>query len=159
MNLLIGCDGLKATTKEHGLTEYWANRITYCCNPSHYPKLFCWVYRHECKRLRHELRCHAVICSSTSVAKAIEQQLRASLARALADFKKDKILKQNARLSLNSDRVVVGSLPKRKMLLCKGGLNYRPPLERSKSAPRLTIIEELHSEDDNDDCSINNMVF
>ena len=34
------------------------------------------------------------------------------------------------------------SLPRRKLLLSTGGSNYRPPLERSKSAPKLSAIEE-----------------
>lgn len=34
------------------------------------------------------------------------------------------------------------SLPRRKILLSTGGLNYKPPLERSKSAPKLSAIEE-----------------
>lgn len=154
MHLTVSRDGLKVTTKEHGLTEYWSNRITYCCNPTNYPKLFCWVYRHECKRLRHELRCHAALCSSSIMAKTIEQQLRASLSLAFADFKRDKVLKQKVRLSLGSDQNL-GSLPKRKILLCTGGFNYKPPLERSKSAPKLTIIEELISEDEHDDHATN----
>lgn len=34
------------------------------------------------------------------------------------------------------------TLPRRKLLLSTGGQNYRPPLERSKSAPKLSAIEE-----------------
>lgn len=37
--------GLKAFTREHGLTEYWANRITFCDADPDYPKVFCWIYR------------------------------------------------------------------------------------------------------------------
>lgn len=33
-------------------------------------------------------------------------------------------------------------MPRRKLLLSTGGQNYRPPLERSKSAPKLSAIEE-----------------
>ena len=36
---------LKAVTKEHGLTEYWANRITFCAAHPSYPRVFCWIYR------------------------------------------------------------------------------------------------------------------
>ena len=54
--------GLNAVTREHGLTEYWAHRVTFCCAPPAYPKVFCWVYRHEGRRLKQELRCHAVLC-------------------------------------------------------------------------------------------------
>jgi hypothetical protein len=38
--------GLRAITKEHGLTEYWANRITYCTAHPSYPRVFCWIYRY-----------------------------------------------------------------------------------------------------------------
>lgn len=46
MALTVSPSGLKAHTREHGLTEYWANRLTWCGVPSDYPKLFCWIYRY-----------------------------------------------------------------------------------------------------------------
>lgn len=98
--------------------------------------------------MRHELRCHAVLCSSSSLAKQIEVQLNASLAQALMEFKKDKISKQNARLSLANSVYENPSMPRRKILLATGSSNYRPPLERSKSAPKLTMIEENLGEED-----------
>ncbi len=45
MKLTISAQGLKAVTKEHGLTEYWAHRITFCAADPNYPKVFCWIYR------------------------------------------------------------------------------------------------------------------
>ena len=45
MKVTIAAQGLKAVTKEHGLTEYWAHRITYCAADPNYPKVFCWIYR------------------------------------------------------------------------------------------------------------------
>lgn len=39
-------------------------------------------------------------------------------------------------------------MPRRKILLSTGSTNYRPPLERSKSAPKLTMIEENLGEED-----------
>ena len=45
MKVTIVGSGLKAVTKEHGLTEYWANRITYCAAHPAYPRVFCWIYR------------------------------------------------------------------------------------------------------------------
>lgn len=42
-------------------------------------------------------------------------------------------------------------MPRRKILLSTGGNNYRPPLERSKSAPKLFAIEEMEDEEDEDD--------
>lgn len=142
MQLCVSGGGLKATTKDHGLTEYWANRLTYCSAPVHFPRIFCWVYRHEGRRLRHELRCHAVLCASSVIAKRLEEQLRHSLALALAEFKRDKLSRQNARLSLVNSVYDNPTIPRRKILLSTGSHNYRPPLERCKSAPKLTIIEE-----------------
>lgn len=46
------------------------------------------------------------------------------------------------RLSLANSLYDNPSLPRRKLLLSTGGQNYRPPLERSKSAPKLSAIEE-----------------
>lgn len=62
---------------------------------------FFQVYRHEGRRpMRHELRCHAVLCTTASAAKRLEQELKQALEMALLEFKKDKLAKQNARLSL-----------------------------------------------------------
>lgn len=142
MTLAVSNGGLKATTKDHGLTEYWAHRLTYCSAPDQFPRLFCWVYRHEGRRLRHELRCHAVLCSTPSVAKRIEGELNQALAVALTEFRRDKISRQNARLSLANSVYENPTIPRRKILLSTGSNSYRPPLERSKSAPKLTMIEE-----------------
>lgn len=151
MQLTVSCGGLKATTKDHGLTEYWAHRLTTCAAPAQFPRLFCWVYRHEGRRLRHELRCHAVLCPSIAVAKQIETELKHALALALAEFKRDKISRQNARLSLVNSVYDNPTIPRRKILLSTGSHNYRPPLERSKSAPKLTSIEEIMEEEEEED--------
>ena len=45
MKMTVVGSGLRAVTKEHGLTEYWANRITYCTAHPSYPRVFCWIYR------------------------------------------------------------------------------------------------------------------
>lgn len=42
-------------------------------------------------------------------------------------------------------------MPQRKIMLSVGANNYRPPLERSKSAPRLMAIEEAGEEEDGED--------
>ena len=42
----------QATTAEHGLTEYWAHRVTWCAALPSYPRIFAWVYRHEGRRLK-----------------------------------------------------------------------------------------------------------
>lgn len=148
MQLTVSSGGLKATTKDHGLTEYWAHRLTTCAAPAQFPRLFCWVYRHEGRRLRHELRCHAVLCSTSTVARQIETHLKHSLALALAEFKRDKISRQNARLSLVNSVYENPTMPRRKIMLSTGAHNYKPPLERSKSAPKLTSIEENLEEEE-----------
>ena len=72
--------------------QYWAHRITYCAAPSAaFPRVFCWVYRHEGRRLKPELRCHAVLCQSAQHAQRIVQQLRDRLHVALLEFKRDKV--------------------------------------------------------------------
>jgi len=148
MKLTITQSGLKAFTKEHGLTEYWSHRVTYCLASPQFPRIFCWVYRHEGRKLKQELRCHAVVCTKESVARQIAGQLRGRLAQALSEFKRDKISRQNARLSLANSVYENPSLPRRKIMLSTGSHNYRPPLERSKSAPRLVSIEESLEEDE-----------
>lgn len=154
MKLSVTNSGLKGFTKEHGLTEYWSHRVTYCASPPHYPKLFCWVYRHEGKKLKHELRCHAVLCTKESVSKKITEELQVKLKQALVEFKKDRISKQNARLSLANSVYENPSMPRRKILLSVGATNYRPPLERSKSAPKLGAIEEMCSEEDEEEAEM-----
>jgi hypothetical protein len=147
MKVTVTQSGLKAVTKEHGLTEYWSHRITYCAAPTAFPKVFCWVYRHEGRKLKQELRCHAVLCSKESVARTMAQELRSRLVQALTEFKRDKLSKQKARLSLVNSVYDNPSLPRRKILLLTGS-NYRPPLERSKSAPKLMSIEESLEEEE-----------
>ncbi|XP_049774056.1 protein FAM43A [Schistocerca cancellata] len=151
MKVTVTGSGLKAVTREHGLTEYWSHRLTYCAAPAAFPRVFCWVYRHEGRRLKQELRCHAVLCSKEAVARRMATQLRARLAQALTEFKRDKVSRQNARLSLANSLYENPSLPRRKLLLATGSHNYRPPLERSKSAPKLMVIEESAEEDEDED--------
>lgn len=148
MKISVTQSGLKAITKEHGLIEYWSHRITYCTVPQGLPRIFCWIYRHEGRKLKQELRCHAVLCSKESVAARMVTTLKLRLAQALLDFKRDKLLKQNARLSLANSVYDNPSLPRRKILLSTGSHNYKPPLERSKSAPKLMSIEESLEEEE-----------
>lgn len=53
-----------------------------------------------------------------------------------------KYLTNHFRLSLANAVYENPSMPRRKLMLSTGGSNYRPPLERSKSAPKLSAIEE-----------------
>ena len=57
--------------------------------------------------------------------------------QALVDFKKEKISRQNARLSLANSAYENPTMPFRKILLQTGSANYRPPVERGKAAPKL----------------------
>uniref|UniRef100_A0A336MF04 CSON014594 protein n=1 Tax=Culicoides sonorensis TaxID=179676 RepID=A0A336MF04_CULSO len=148
MRLRVTPSGLKASTRQHGLTEYWAHRITFCSAPKNYPRVFCWIYRHEGRKLKHELRCHAVICSKESIANDICNVLKENLAIALQEFKREKVNRQNARLSLANSVYENPTMPRRKIMLSVGGTNYRPPLERSKSAPKLMAIEEAITEEE-----------
>ncbi|VDM50109.1 unnamed protein product [Toxocara canis] len=141
MKLAVTRSGLKAHTKQQGLTEYWAHRITFCLAPPEYPRLFCWVYKHEGKRMKPELRCHAVLCKRASEPATIALRLSDFLQAALQEYRREKICMQNARLNATAVGQVA-SCPKRKLMLQTGTLNFRPPVSRSKSAPRLGSIDE-----------------
>lgn len=65
------------------LTEYWAHRVTYCYAPPDYPRVFCWVYKHEGKRMKPELRCHAVLCRKQNEPAKIVETLQNYLHTAL----------------------------------------------------------------------------
>lgn len=148
MKVTVVGSGLRAVTKEHGLTEYWANRVTYCAAHPSYPRVFCWIYRHEGRKMKQELRCHAVLCPKEDKAKQMAACLQDRLHQALVDFKKEKISRQNARLSLANCLQDNPSMPYRKLLLQTGTCNYKPPIERSKSAPKLTSIVEAEQEEE-----------
>lgn len=140
MRVTLSVCGLKAVTRQHGLTEYWNYRLTYACAHPNFPKVFCWIYRHEGRRLKPELRCHAVLCTSESKAFLMQRCLRQRLYQALVDFRKEKQLSQNWRLSPIS--VLYPNAPPRNRCLSESTSNYRPPMERSRSAPRLVSIAE-----------------
>lgn len=61
MKLTICNQGLKALTREFGLTEYWANRITFCGQNSNFPRIFAWIYRHEGEFLSFKCFCDTVL--------------------------------------------------------------------------------------------------
>ncbi|KHJ97352.1 hypothetical protein OESDEN_02668 [Oesophagostomum dentatum] len=148
MELEITRSGLKAETKEQGLTEYWAHRITSSGAPPHYPRIFCWIYKHDGKRLKPELRCHAVLCKRTSDPLVIHTKLQEFLHTALQEYRREKLAVQNARLTGSA------GCPRRKRLLHTGSLNFRPPVCRSKSAPRLGSIDEEQEEPESDSESV-----
>ncbi len=92
--------------------------------------------------MKQELRCHAVLCPSSNKARSMASLLQQRLHQALVDFRKEKLSRQNARLSLANSVYDAPSMPFRKILLHTGSSNYRPALERGKAAPRLKAIEE-----------------
>lgn len=156
MRLTICNSGLKAITRQHGLTQYWSNRLVYCCSHKNYPRIFSWVYRHEGKKMRQELRCHAVFCPSPERASKMVILLNERISCALQEFRREKksrgpstIVTQNeSPFHQNLQRTV----PLRRQILAKGSANFRPPLERSKSAPKLTsILEEEDYESSEDE--------
>ena len=150
MKVTICNSGLKAVTHEHGLTEYWSNRVTFCYAHPSYPKVFCWVYRHEGRKMKQELRCHAVLCAKESKAKDMAIQLSARLTSALAEFRREKRMRQNSKVQLATGcrALLTSNLPMRKKHLVKGCANFRPPLERSRSAPKLSSIDEFREEEE-----------
>ena len=98
--------------------------------------------------MKQELRCHAVLCPSENKARLMAKRLKEKLHQALIDFKKEKVWRQNARLSLANAGDEQKTMPFRKIMLQAGGSNYRPPLEKGKSAPKLRVIEEVIVEED-----------
>ena len=152
MKLTISTSGLKAFTKEQGLTEYRTHRISYCVAHPKYPKLFVWVYRHEGKKMKMELRCHAVLCKSIAKAKAMALELHEKIKFALSEFVREKSRKQTSRLTLqrtNSLPMNGSVLPKRTQMLSTGQ-NFKPPISRSNTAPRLGAITEDFEEVEED---------
>lgn len=150
MRLSVCSSGLQATTVEHGLTEYWAHRVTWCAALASYPRIFAWVYRHEGRRLKQELRCHAVLCATGRQARQLSGRLEQRLREALHDFRREKMCRQAARLSLAACLYddYASAIPRRKLLLAPGINNYKPPVERGKSAPKLGAIEESPEQED-----------
>lgn len=147
MRLTICNSGLKAITRQHGLTQYWSNRLVYCCSHKNYPKIFSWIYRHEGKKMRQELRCHAVLCSSPEKSTKMVTMLNQRLACALQEFRREKKSRGMSVVidnlpSSQQEKMLPRTVPLRRQILAKGSANFRPPLERSKSAPKLTSIME-----------------
>jgi len=154
MRLTICNSGLKAITRQHGLTQYWSNRLVYCCSHKNYPRIFSWVYRHEGKKMRQELRCHAVFCPTPEKATKMVTMLNQRLACALQEFKREKKSRGFtivSNITSSQQQKMPRTIPLRRQILAKGSANFRPPLERSKSAPRLTsIVEEDYDTDEHE---------
>ena len=89
--------------------------------------------------MKQELRCHAVLCPSEKKARRMATRLQERLHQALVDFRKEKMSRQNARLSLANSIYENPTMPCRKILLHTGSSNYRPSPDRAKSAPKLKV--------------------
>lgn len=155
MRLTICNSGLKAVTRQHGLTQYWSNRLGFCGSHKNHPRIFAWIYRHEGKKMRQELRCHAVLCPSIERVNKMVTMLNARLSCALQEFRREKKLTYHNRTQSSNNKsnfqaFIPSSTPLRKQLLAKGTANFRPPLERSKSAPKLSSIIEEESDYEDD---------
>lgn len=152
MQLTVCVSGLKARTKDLGLTEYRAHRISYCvCHPL-YPRLFIWVYRHEAKKMKVEQRCHAVLCKNEGLAKAIAVLLHDKLSFALNEFTREKTRRQRARLTLQransvpnggaANPSISAGVPPQRTKFLTVGQNFKPPSDQSAGAPKLGAITE-----------------
>ncbi|XP_012874934.1 PREDICTED: protein FAM43A [Dipodomys ordii] len=153
MKLTVSAQGIRMVhAEERALRRpghlYLLHRVTYCVADARLPKVFAWVYRHELKHKAVMLRCHAVLVSKPEKAQAMALLLYQTSANALAEFKRLK-RRDDAR---HQQQELVGAhtiplVPLRKLLL-HGPCCYKPPVERSRSAPKLgSITEDLLGEE------------
>ncbi|XP_044541119.1 protein FAM43A [Gracilinanus agilis] len=147
MKLTISAQGIRMVPADEQAPRrpghlYLLHRVTYCVADPRLPKVFAWVYRHELKHKAVMLRCHAVLVAKAEKAKAMALLLYQTSAAALAEFKRLK-RRDDAR---HQQQQLVGQqgiplVPLRKLLLHGPGC-YKPPVERSRSAPKLGPITE-----------------
>uniref|UniRef100_A0AAY4A6I8 PID domain-containing protein n=1 Tax=Denticeps clupeoides TaxID=299321 RepID=A0AAY4A6I8_9TELE len=145
MKLTISPQGIRMVHADEKAQKpghlYLLHRVTYCVADSRLPKIFAWIYRHELKHKAVMLRCHAVLVSKPDKAKAMALTLYQTSAAALAEFQRLK-RRDDAR---HQQQLLVGEhgvplVPMRKLL--NGQCPYKPPVERSRSAPKLGSITE-----------------
>ncbi|XP_067826190.1 protein FAM43B [Heptranchias perlo] len=145
MRLTIGPHGIRMSHAEHKSKQaghlYLLHRITYCVADGSRSKIFAWVYRHQVKNKAVVLRCHAVLVSKSDKAKAMALLLYQTSTSAFNEFKRlkrqdDARHRQQQRLG----EVIIPLIPIRRLL--NSQCPYRPPVEYSKSAPRLSSIAE-----------------
>ncbi|XP_062987474.1 protein FAM43A [Elgaria multicarinata webbii] len=147
MKLTIGPQGLRMAPAADAARPghlYLLHRVTYCVADPRLPRLFAWIYRHEVKHKAVLLRCHAVLVSKAEKARAMALLLYQTSAAALAEFRR---LKKRADARHQQLQHAAGGaiplVPLRKLLLLHGpGGCYKPPVERSRSAPKLGSITE-----------------
>lgn len=97
--------------------------------------------------MKCEQRAHAVLCRSDNDARDLAANLNESTSAALREFVRHKWQRQNYRLMVKKTLGVDATVCKRKTLL-SAGQNYKPPVERSRSAPRLHSIDECLGEEE-----------
>ncbi|XP_048845710.1 protein FAM43A-like [Brienomyrus brachyistius] len=152
MRLTISAQGIRMVHLDDKARRpghlYLLHRITYCVADPRFPKIFAWIYRHEMKHKAVMLRCHAVLVSKPEKAKAMALLLYQTSSNALAEFKRLK-RRDDAR---HQQQQLIGEqtiplVPIRKLL--NGQCYYKPPVERSRSAPKLgSITEDLVGEEE-----------
>uniref|UniRef100_UPI00398F14A5 protein FAM43B n=1 Tax=Pristiophorus japonicus TaxID=55135 RepID=UPI00398F14A5 len=149
MQLSIGPHGVRMSQTDrskHSGHLYLLHRITYCVADRNRARIFAWVYRHQVRNKAVVLRCHAVLVSRSHKAKAMALLLYQTSTSAFNEFKRlkrqdDARHRQQQRLG----EVIVPLIPIRKLL--NSQCPYRPPLDCSKSAPRLSSISEEKEEE------------
>ncbi|XP_077113526.1 protein FAM43B [Ranitomeya variabilis] len=153
MKLSLGSYGIRMSSSKRGSRKtvhaYLLHRIAYCAADACHPKVFSWVYRHQIKNKAVVLRCHAALVTKAEKAKAMEQTLCQTSMAAFNEFKRlkrqsDFRREQKALLGESA----VPKIPLRKIL--NRTCSYNPPVERSRTVPRLSAIleEEEGSEED-----------
>lgn len=145
MKLTLTKAGLRVTTKDHGVTEYFGHRIHLVTAHHSHPKLLVWVYQHVGRTLKTEIRCHAALCHRAHDAQHIERQLRAKLRECLLEYKREKRRLQNSRLcNTRNHGVLEEQLGAKKKHLRTLTRNYKPPVQHGMcAAPRLDdVVEE-----------------
>ena len=76
---------------------------------------------------QQELRCHAVLCTTGRQSRQLTARLEQRLREALHDFRREKLCRQSARLSVAACLYddYSSAIPKRKLLLAPGINNYK----------------------------------
>uniref|UniRef100_A0A8C9WID6 Family with sequence similarity 43 member A n=1 Tax=Scleropages formosus TaxID=113540 RepID=A0A8C9WID6_SCLFO len=153
MRLTVSAQGIRMVHADERARRpghlYLLHRVTYCVADARLPKVFAWIYRHEMKHKAVMLRCHAVLVSKPEKAKAMALLLYQTSTTALAEFKRLK-RRDDARhqqQQLVGEQTMIPLVPIRKLL--NGQCCYKPPVERSRSAPKLgSITEDLLGEEE-----------
>ncbi|XP_070539339.1 protein FAM43A-like [Ptychodera flava] len=132
-------DFVERLSKGPAAQFYLLHRMSYCVADRNNQKIFAWVYRHELKRKAVELRCHAVLCNKTEKAKAMALCLYQVFRISFVDFKRERRDRERRDMGQRKDPYKP-ALPQRRIL--NGTSKFRPPLDRTRSAPRLGAIRE-----------------